>query len=50
MKAAAKVLANDAAAVWLFALPNLVIARVGVTGVGKNQTSLSFDVTTIAKV
>lgn len=48
MKAAARYLAEDAAAVWLFVLPNLVITKPTVTGVATNATSLSFDVTTIA--
>ncbi len=48
MKAAARYLAEDAAAVWLFVLPNLVITKPTVSGVATNATSLSFDVTTIA--
>ena len=41
-------LAEDAAAVWLFALPNLVITKSTVTGVPQNAATLSFDLTTIA--
>jgi peptide/nickel transport system substrate-binding protein len=48
MKAAARLLAADAAADWLFLLPNLVVVKAGLTGVAANATSLSFDVTTIA--
>lgn len=48
MKQAVKLLATDVAADWLFALPNLVVTRVGITGVPQNAVSLSFDVTTIA--
>lgn len=48
MKQAVKLLATDVASDWLFALPNLVITREGITGVPQNATSLSFDVTTIA--
>ncbi len=48
MKQAARYLAQDAAAVWLFALPNLVITKPNITGVAQNATSLSFDLTTIA--
>ena len=48
MKRAARYLADDAAAIWLFALPNLVITKSTITGVGHNATSLSFDLTTIA--
>ena len=48
MKQAAKLLADDAAADWLFMLPNLVVTTSAVTGIGANATSLSFDLTTIA--
>ena len=48
MKAAARVLAEDAASVWLWVLPNLVVTRAGISGVSANATTLSFDVTTIA--
>ena len=48
MKQAARYLATDAAAIWLFALPNLVITKKNITGVAQNATSLSFDLTTIA--
>ena len=49
MKQAAEVLATDAAAVWLFALPNIVVTKPGITGVPEDAQSLSFDVTTIAR-
>lgn len=48
MKQAAKVLADDAAADWLFVMPNLIVTKSAVTGVGMNATSASFDLTTIA--
>ena len=48
MKAAAKLLAEDAAAIWLYCLPNLVVTRAGITGIPTNATSLSFDATTMA--
>jgi len=48
MKQAARLLADDAAADWLFVFPNLVVARAGLTGIATNATSLSFDVTTIS--
>lgn len=48
MKQASELLANDAAADWLFLLPNLVVTTSDVTGVGQNATALSFDLTTIA--
>ena len=48
MKEALRYLADDAAAIWLFALPNLVIAKSTITGLPKNATTLSFDLSTIA--
>lgn len=48
MRAAAAYLAQDCAAIWLFALPNLVITKNTISGVPQNATSLSFDLTTIA--
>lgn len=48
MRGAARTLADDAAGVWLYALPNLVVTRAGITGVPRNATTLSFDVTTMA--
>ena len=48
MRKAVRTLATDAAAVWLFALPNLVITKNTVTGVPQNAATLSFDLTTIA--
>ncbi|MEA5118224.1 MAG: ABC transporter substrate-binding protein, partial [Propionicimonas sp.] len=48
MKQAARLLATDAAAIWLFSLPNLVITKSTITGVAPNETSLSFDLTTLA--
>jgi peptide/nickel transport system substrate-binding protein len=47
MKKATRYLAEDAAAVWLFSLPNLVITKSTITGLPENQTTLSFDVTTL---
>ncbi|MDR0417342.1 MAG: ABC transporter substrate-binding protein [Propionibacteriaceae bacterium] len=48
MRRAARLLAEDAAADWLFLLPNIVIVKAGITGVAANATSVSFDLTTIA--
>lgn len=45
---AAKLLSDDAAADWLFLLPNLVITKPNISGVPQNATTLSFDLTTIA--
>jgi peptide/nickel transport system substrate-binding protein len=47
MEQAARILAEDAAADWLYVLPQLIVARAGLEGVPANQTSLAFDVTTI---
>lgn len=47
-KEAARLLAEDAAANWLFLLPNIIITTTDITGVQVDQTSLAFDVTTIA--
>ncbi len=50
LKAAARIVSEDAAAVWLFMLPNLVVAKQGITGIPENAiSSLAFDVTTIAR-
>lgn len=48
LKQAAKLLSTDAASVWLFLLPNLIVTKTGITGVNKNLTSLSFDVTGVS--
>jgi peptide/nickel transport system substrate-binding protein len=48
MQQAARRLADQAAAVWLFCLPNIVIAKPGLSGIADNMTTLSFDLTTIA--
>ena len=48
MRGAAAYLAQDCAAIWLFAMPNLVITKNTISGVPTNASSLSFDLTTIA--
>lgn len=48
MKEAARMLADDAAANWLFLLPNLVITTTDVSGIKINGTGLSFDLTSVA--
>jgi peptide/nickel transport system substrate-binding protein len=48
MRKAVRTLADDAAAVWLFALPNLVITKATVSGVPQNSATLSFDLAPIA--
>ena len=41
-------LADDAAADWLFLLPNLVITTTEISGISTNTTGLSFDMTHVA--
>lgn len=48
MKQAAKLLANDAVADFLYLIANLVVTRADLEGVSKNATSTSFDLTTIS--
>ncbi len=48
MQEAARMLADDAAADWLFLLPNLVVTTTEVSGIQVNATGLSFDLTTVA--
>lgn len=45
---AARVLAEDAAANWLFLLPNIIVTTPEISGVQVDQISTSFDVTLIA--
>ncbi|GAA2179591.1 ABC transporter substrate-binding protein [Brooklawnia cerclae] len=45
MKQAAQILSDDAAADFLWLLPNLVVTKSDVTGVQANAPSLSFDMT-----
>ena len=45
---AARMLADDAAAVWLFMLPNIIITTNDISGIQENQTSLAFDLTILA--
>jgi peptide/nickel transport system substrate-binding protein len=49
MQKAARMLADDAAADWLFVFPNLVVAKPGITGIPQNMSNLSFDLTTISR-
>lgn len=48
MKQAAKILADDGAADFLWLLPQLVVTKADVAGVAKNATSLSFDMTSVS--
>ncbi len=47
--AVARRLADQAVADFLFLLPNLLVVRAGLVGIGENATSLSFDLTTIRR-
>lgn len=49
MKKAAKLVSEDAAADFLFLLPNLIVADKGITGLPKNAISESFDLSQLAK-
>lgn len=49
MKKAARLLAEDSASDWLFLLPNLMVAKKGITGLPKNAITESFDVTGLAR-
>lgn len=49
LKAAAKLLSDDAAADWLFLFPNLIVAKKGITGLPKNGIAEAFDFTGLAK-
>ena len=48
MKEAARIIAEDAAADFLFLFPNLMVARKGTTGLPKNVVSESFDLTVLS--
>lgn len=48
LREAARLLADDAAADWLFLLPNIVITTPEISGIQANQVNLSFDLTTLA--
>lgn len=48
MKEVARLISEDAASDWLFLLPNLVVTKKDITGVSKNATSTSFDLTMVA--
>lgn len=49
MQDAARMLSEDAAADWLFLLPNLIVAEADVTGLPENAISESFDVTDLGR-
>lgn len=50
LRAAAKLLSDDAAADWLFLFPNLIVAKKSVaTGLPKNAIAESFDFTALTK-
>ena len=48
LKQAAKLLSDDAAADWLWLLPNIVITTTEISGVSADAMTLSFDLTRIA--
>lgn len=48
LKQAAKLLSEDAAADWLWLLPNIVVTTTGISGVPADAMTLSFDLTAVA--
>jgi peptide/nickel transport system substrate-binding protein len=49
MKKAARILSEDAAADFLFLLPNLIVADKGITGLPKNAIAESFDLSRLGR-
>ena len=49
MQQAARQLSEDAAADWLFVLPNLIVAEQDVEGLPVNRVSESFDLTAVSR-
>lgn len=49
MQQAARLLSEDAAADWLFLLPNLMVADKDITGLPKNAISESFEVSQLGR-
>ncbi|WP_432177393.1 ABC transporter substrate-binding protein [Streptomyces sp. NBC_00063] len=49
MRAAARLLSKDAAADWLFLLPNLMVADADITGLPENSISESLDLTGLGR-
>lgn len=49
MKRAARLISEDAASDWLFLLPNLMVAKKGITGLPKNSVSESFELSGLAR-
>lgn len=47
LQEAARLLTEDAAATWLFLLPNTIITTSEVSGISANATNLSFDLTQV---
>jgi peptide/nickel transport system substrate-binding protein len=49
MKQVARIIAEDAAADWLFLLPNLMVAKKDVSGLPTNRISEALDLTTLSR-
>jgi peptide/nickel transport system substrate-binding protein len=49
MRQVARLLSEDAAADWLFLLPNLIVADADITGLPKNGIGEAFDLTELAR-
>jgi peptide/nickel transport system substrate-binding protein len=49
MQQAARLLSEDAAADWLFVIPNLIVAEKDITGLPENAIAESFNLTGLAR-
>ncbi|WP_236650409.1 ABC transporter substrate-binding protein [Kutzneria albida] len=49
LRQVASTISEDAAADWLFLLPNLVVAKAGITGLARDQVSDSFDLSNLGR-
>ena len=49
MRQVGRLIAEDAAADWLFILPNLIVADADVKGLPQNRIGEAFDVTALSR-
>jgi peptide/nickel transport system substrate-binding protein len=49
MKQVGRILSEDAAADWLFLLPNLIVADTGITGLPRNAVGEAFDLSALGR-
>lgn len=45
---AVEILADDAAAAWLWSFPNLIVSKVGISGIPQNAVGEAFDLTSLS--